>query len=232
MTNNDWWKSKAKVQILNDTEGWATPFCETLRDSVQELGYETAFVRDSKSLSQADITFMLGCTRLVPAEILKLSTLNLVVHASALPYGRGFSPLKWQIEEGIDDIAVTLFEAEVDCDTGRIFGQKHLKFEGHELLDEMQSELGEITNALCLEFMSAEKLPQARAQTGEPSYFPRRGVSKQTLDVNKTIAEQFWVLRTVDNARFPALFEFDGHTYEIEIRKSEKWEISSRHVTE
>ena len=221
----DWWDQKKRVQILNDTEGWATPFCAALCDSLKKIGFDARLTTSADGLENADITFLLGCTKLVPLEKLKLSRLNLVVHASDLPKGRGFSPLKWQIEQGRNEISVTLFEAEVDCDTGQIFGQKYLNFKGHELLDEMQSALGAVTNKLCLEFISSNTPPQGRDQVGEPSYLSRRGVSKQVIDVDKSIAEQFWVFRTVDNDRFPALFSHNGHTYEIEIRKSKKWSL-------
>ena len=62
---------------------------------------------------------------------------NLVVHASDLPRGRGWSPMTWRILEGADRLTVTLFEAIDELDAGDIYAQAELVFEGHELIDEL-----------------------------------------------------------------------------------------------
>ena len=52
------------------------------------------------------------------ATILALHKNNLVIHASDLPQGKGWSPMPWQIAEGRNDIVFTLFEAVAGVDAG------------------------------------------------------------------------------------------------------------------
>jgi methionyl-tRNA formyltransferase len=56
------------------------------------------------------------------------------------------------------------------------------------------------------------------AQRGEPGpYLHRRTPEHSRLDVHKTIAEQFDLLRVVDNERYPAFFEYRGTRYRLKI---------------
>jgi len=170
-------------------------------------------------MGQGDIAFFLGCTRLVPVQILLLHRHNLVVHASALPKGRGFSPLKWQICAGENVIPITLFEASEGCDTGPTYSISELEFGGHELLNELQESVGAATNRMCLDWLASAELPHGSQQVSEPTTFGRRTLEHQRLDPNLTLAEQFNTLRTVDNLRFPAFFDLKGHRYELRITK-------------
>ena len=58
-----------------------------------------------------------------------------------------------------------------------------------------------------------------RAQTGEESFYPKRTAKDSELDVTKSIAEQFNLLRVVDNERYPAFFRYNNNTYIIKIKK-------------
>ena len=56
-------------------------------------------------------------------------------------------------------------------------------------------------------------------QEGEPTYYPRRKSEDSELDINKTISEQFDLMRVADNERYPSFFNFRGHCYKITIDK-------------
>src|SRR5207244_1953015 len=83
--------------------------------------------------------------KIVRPETLAKHRHNLVVHPSALPKGRGWSPLAWQILEGKNRIPVTLFEAKPSVDSGAIYFQEFINFQGHELSKEIKSEQGQQT---------------------------------------------------------------------------------------
>ena len=153
-------------------------------------------------------------------EVLTLNRRNLVVHESDLPSGRGFSPLTWQILEGLDRIPVCLFEAEAEADAGPVVYRDRLDFQGHELIGEMRKSLGEKTVELCLRFMDEAAPPEGAPQSGEPSAYPRRAPEDSRLDPDDTIARQFGLLRVVDNARYPAYFDLKGQRYRITIEKT------------
>lgn len=157
----------------------------------------------------------------MPTTILAQFRHNLVVHESDLPQGRGWSPLTWQILEGKKRVAVTLFEAAEKVDSGSIYAQDWLEFAGHELVDELRVAQAEITFALCRKFVSGypEVLRCARTQTGPGSSYPRRKPSDSRIDPQRSLAEQFNLLRVADSDRYPVYFERDGHQYAVSLRK-------------
>jgi methionyl-tRNA formyltransferase len=141
----------------------------------------------------------------------------LVVHESDLPSGKGWSPLTWQILEGKNRIPVTLFEATERVDSGDIYLQEWLEFEGHELIDELRQAQAAATLRLCREFVNRypEVLQAAKPQVGKESFYPRRKPKDSQLDVNCSLAQQFNLLRVVDNEKYPSFFSHGGKTYII-----------------
>lgn len=216
---SDWWRRPRTIAVVNDTDGWMTPFCHELVDAIHSQGDEAWLTSDAAGAEKATIAFYLGCTRLTPPELLRLHKRNLVVHASDLPKGRGFSPLKYAVESNVNDIPVCLFEATNECDAGDIYFREVIHFEGHELLPEMQRALGRFSNELCLRYLSAPEVPLGIAQIGEPTYFSKRTENHQILDPHLSIAANFNRLRVADNVRFPAIFDHRGHRYVPHIHK-------------
>lgn len=214
-----WWNSNRKIQVVVDNDSWILPYAEKLVQSINQ-GHDTAkLIRRHEEIESAHITFYLGCVKITPANILALSERNLVVHASDLPKGRGFSPMTWRILEGKQQLPVSLFEAVTECDAGDIYEQMTLVFDGTELLEELQTKLGNATLELALKFLCQPECPTGYAQQGEPSFYPRRYPKDSELDVHKSLADNFDLLRTVDNEKYPAFFHFRGEKYQLTINK-------------
>lgn len=208
---------RGKVAVLVDNPSWIIPHAEQLVAAAFELGYQASFVRNPEQLEPGDILFLLGCVHILPSETLGLNRWNLVVHESDLPRGKGFSPLAWQILEGAKVIPMTLFEARAEIDAGPILLRDELVLSGYELCDDLRRMQGEKTIELCARFLREYPHCNPMEQVGSPTYYRRRTPADSKLDPDKTIREQFNLLRTVDNARYPAFFEIDGHRYEITI---------------
>lgn len=94
-------------------------------------------------------------------------------------------------------------------------------FYGHELINEMRESLGMMTVHLCVWFVD-QGLPVGRRQVGEPTIYRRRTPADSELDPHSTIADQFDLLRVVDNDAYPAFFNFRGCTYKLTIEKVRK----------
>ncbi|WFS61218.1 formyltransferase family protein [Pseudodesulfovibrio thermohalotolerans] len=212
-----------EIQIVTTKSSWLNDYIETLVQKLGALGHDVRLLHDVYQITACDIAFYLSCNQLVPKDILSKNSHNLVVHASCLPKGRGWSPMTWQILEGENTIPITLFEAEEHVDSGQIYLQKLLEFEGHELIDELREALALMTIELCEEFVVDyhDIVANAKQQVGEPTYYPRRVASDSRLDPNETIAAQFNLLRVVDNESYPAYFELNGHKYTIKINKAD-----------
>ncbi|MEX2525583.1 MAG: formyltransferase family protein [Gammaproteobacteria bacterium] len=217
-----WWNRPRRITVFIDNDEWMLPWCEELVDRINSGGDHAVLCRAVSDLAKGAVAFLLSCHRIVPPGSLTLHHRNLVVHASELPQGRGMSPLTWQILEGKNRIPVSLLEAAEEVDAGRVIYRDHLRFEGHELIDEMRHVLAEKTLQLCERFLQEPVPPEGTPQEGEPSYWPRRGPADSVLDPQSSIADQFNLLRVVDNDRYPAFFDWRGHRYRLRIEKAGK----------
>jgi methionyl-tRNA formyltransferase len=215
----DWWRRPRVVSVVIDNDEWMLAHCERLADLVGEGGDDAVLCRSYEEIPEGAVAFYLSCHRVAPRDVLARNRRNLVVHASDLPEGRGWSPLTWQILEGRGRIAVCLLEAAAEVDAGPVIYKEHLAFAGHELIDEMRGALAELSLALCRRFLSEPLPPEGALQRGAATYWPRRHPEDSALDPDKTIAEQFERLRVADNERYPAYFEWRGHTYRLRIDK-------------
>ena len=214
-----WWQKPRRISVVIDNDEWMLPHCETLVAVLRDTGDDALLFREYEKIKRSDVTFFLSCHNIVSTEILSRSQRNLVIHASALPTGRGMSPLTWQVLEGLDKFPVCLLEVAEQVDAGEIIYQEFLNFNGHELIDEMREALAELTIQFCKRFLGEENPPVGTAQVGEASYYPRRSPSDSVINPEKPISQQFNLFRVVDNERYPAFFDWQGHRYRLRIDK-------------
>ncbi len=208
------------ITVLVDNDSWILPYAHRLVEQLNTKGYEAYFAGSADAVQPGWANFMLGCTRIVSAEVLKRSVHNLVVHESHLPRGRGFAPIAWQILEGKNVIPICVIEATEEVDAGDIWLRDEIVLDGTELCREWRHLQGEKTLELCFRFVAEyDKLRPIRQQ-GEPSWYPRRRPTDSQLDANKTIQEQFNLLRVVDNECYPAFVIIKGVTYMLKIEKT------------
>ncbi len=187
------------------------------RDGDHDISLDTSI----RELKGGDILFLISCNEIVPGDICALYKNTLIIHASDLPLGRGWSPHIWQILEGKNTIKVSLLEARDNVDTGDIWHQMPLELDGTELYDEINKKLFYIESQL-MDFAvthASDIIPRKQDATAA-SYYKKRTPHDSRLDVNGTIKEQFDMLRVADPERYPAFFEYRGAKYEIKISKA------------
>ena len=207
------------ITLLSDPGTWLNRYLPELIDALWQRGHAVRWIHHPAQLVAGDVCFMLSCGRLISPEQLALHRHNLVVHASDLPKGQGWSPMTWQILEGASRIPITLFEAIAELDSGPIYLQQQLHLQGHELVNEWRSLLAQATKELCLEWLDRhhEVVAAAWPQLGEPSRYERRRPIDSQLDPEGTLAEQFNLLRVVDNQNYPAFVRLGGRSFQIHV---------------
>ena len=73
---------------------------------------------------------------------------------------------------------------------------------------------------MCLEFIdNYEQYKNPLKQQGDETFYKKRTAKDSKLDINKTINEQFNLLRIVDNENYPAFFYKDGKKYILKIEE-------------
>ncbi|WP_087020399.1 formyltransferase family protein [Thaumasiovibrio subtropicus] len=215
-------KKIQKVNVLVDNDSWVLPYAEQLAIECKAMGLDVTLARSQHQLVNSDVSFFIGCTQLVSSDNLKKSTLNLVVHESALPLGKGFAPVAWQILAGQNEIPICLIEASESADSGDIWLQDTFPLSGQELYKEWRAKQGKATLEICTKFLKEYQTLTPVKQEGAESFYSRRTPSDSELSVNKTLEQLFDLLRTVDNDKFPAFFHHRGKTYKLEISEYEK----------
>lgn len=207
------------IQVLTDANSWIASYVEELADEWRAGGNTVRVSHKIEQSRPADFCFCLSFSRIVTSDIRKQYRHTLVVHESDLPKGRGWAPMTWQILEGKSRIPVTLFEAVDAVDAGPIYLQEWITLTGTELHPEWRAMQGRATQNLCRQWVQAfpDILEKAHAQEGEASVYSRRTPADSRLDPGKTLAEQFNLLRVVDNENYPAFFEMYGMRYRISI---------------
>lgn len=204
--------------LVGDRNSWILPYARQIKKQIGDK-HDVKLIFDLNNIENGDLLFMLSVGKIVPPDLLKRNIHNLVVHESNLPLGRGWSPLTWQILEGKKKIKITLFEAVAGVDMGQIYFQDEMQFMGDELLGEIRKVQGEKTVELILKFIDNFPNVTGREQKGKSTYYPRRRPKDSELDIDKSIKEQFNLLRTVDNKRYPAFFNYSGRKYILKIYK-------------
>ncbi|MEI6655144.1 MAG: formyltransferase family protein [Verrucomicrobiota bacterium] len=205
--------------VVDNPISWFVPFARELNHRLQRFGVVTVLQSAADILPGNGVSFLLSCESKVPKDLLARSRNNIVVHASDLPKGKGMSPLTWQILEGENTIPITLFEAVEAIDAGTIYLKDSIALQGNELLHEIQAALGTKIIHMCERFMDrypgivSEGIPQ----DGTPTFYRRRTADDSRLDPERTLAEQFNLLRVVDNEQYPAFFVWQGRRFTLKI---------------
>lgn len=214
------------ITILTDNpNSWIIPHVEELKQLLSN--HKVKHIFSQNDIVGGDIMFILSCEKIIPQHQLNLHASNIVVHPSKLPEGKGWSPLAWQILEGKNEITISLFEASSTVDSGNIYLTDVIKLRGNELNDEIKYIQGTTTVKMILNHLknvekySLSKVPSYK-QEGKESFYPKFKKEHNELNINKTIKEQFNILRIVDNEKYPAFFKIDGQEYVLKIKKSNK----------
>lgn len=212
-----------KISVLStDPMHPVLPWLNRWAAQMRAEGHEVQVLHDRHDLVGGDLLFLVSCSQIIGDAERRKFRAALVLHASDLPEGRGLSPHVWSILGGAGRITVCLLEAADPVDSGPVWLRTAFALAGHELLPEINellfsAELQLMTRAV-REFGTLRPV----AQQGAPGpYLPKRTPEHSRLDVHKTIAEQFELLRVVDNRRYPAFFDHRGKRYRILIEKAD-----------
>lgn len=179
-------------------------------------------IHQAAEAAGGDILFLISCSEIIKKPLRDKYKNVLVIHASDLPHGRGWSPYIWQILEGQNTITVSLLEAADGVDSGDIWHKIPFQLEGHELYNEINMELFE-TELKLMDFAVENfgHITPQKQDEHQATYYPRRTPADSELDPTKPLADQFDLLRIADPRRFPAFFKLRGHTYYLYIKKGQ-----------
>lgn len=201
-----------KIAILTSPNQWFVPYAKAFSQK-----QNIPLFLNPEEIRGFEVVFILSYHKILDKRFLKQNKHNLVIHGSNLPKGKGFAPLFHQILEGKNEIVFTLFEADEKVDAGAIYLQKTLHLEGLELYEELREKQALMYFELCLEFLKLYPNLKAKNQSGKESFYPKRSPKDSELNPNKSLNEQFNLLRICSNEEFPAFFYKNGKKFILKI---------------
>lgn len=207
-----------KIAVLTSPQQWFVPYAKELSLTLPNA---TLFFEHEAIDERFEWVFILSYHRLIETHYLQKHRHNIVIHASALPQGKGWAPMFWQILEGKNEIPFSMFEASSGVDDGDIYMQTTLTLSGYELNEELRHKQAQWIIQMCVAFCNHyEDYRTPTPQSGQSTFYPKRSHQDSQLDIHKSLYEQFNLLRIVDNEAYPAFFDIDGHRYILKIEKA------------
>ena len=213
-----------KITILNSTADH--PVNTWLKKWIQkhQNNHQISLVRSKQEIDKGDILFLISCSELIAKQDRERYKKTLVIHASDLPKGRGWSPHIWEIIHGADEITLSLLEAVDEVDSGDIWKKIKVNIPKTALYNTINALIFDAELELmdfAIEKFSTIK-PQKQNDEINPTYWPKRKPEDSEVDVSKSIAEQFDLIRVCDPNRFPAFFFIDGKKFIIKIEVADE----------
>ena len=195
------------------------PHLETWKVEQENCGHQIDILSQSGHLESGDILFLVSCSEKITQQVRDRFKHVFVLHASDLPKGRGWSPYIWDILSGKNEIVLSLIDAQNQIDTGKVWQKIHIPIPSNFLYDEVNRALfhGEVSLMSWAIENYKTVTPVEQNYNVEPTYWPRRTAEDSRLDPNKTLAEQFDLLRLCDPNRYPAFLEINGRKYKLTL---------------
>lgn len=210
-----------KISVLCSSK--EHPIYPKLRQWCDEQPHDTELLNSTSRLSGGDILFLVSCSELIREKVRSAYKHTLVLHASDLPKGRGWSPHIWDLLNGANGLTVSLLEASEPVDSGRIWAKETFKVDPDWLWDEINEAL--FTVELKLMSFAVHNVhrvaPSVQDGTKGVTYYPKRTPEDSELDIDKSIREQFNLIRVCDPSRYPATFRIHGHKYKLIVEKAD-----------
>ena len=211
-----------KINILIDNNhSFLLNYLDDIKKIIIKKNHICRIFRSHENVTKGDVLFILGCDKILKRKTLNHHKLNLVIHPSRLPKGKGGAALIWEILKNKKKFFLSMFNASNKIDAGEIVMVRSFKLNGHELHDEIRKIQAAQTLLMIKDFLKKNfKKLKFKKQKGNESYFRKRNRLNSKLDIKKSINDQFNLLRVCDNEKYPAFFIKNKIKYSLKIFKS------------
>jgi methionyl-tRNA formyltransferase len=214
--------NKLKVAFLIDkNNNWIENRIYNFQKSLKKSKFFSKVFKDYRRINNYDLVFILNFTKILNNNFLKKNKLNLVIHSSNLPEGKGFAPMQWQILKNKKYIYNSLIEAVKKVDSGKVYLKEKMFFKGNELYDDLREIQSESTIQLIKKFLKKYPNITPKKQLGKSTYFKKRNIVDSELNISKNIKSLFPLMRIANNNKWPLFFKYKNIKYILKIYKDE-----------
>jgi methionyl-tRNA formyltransferase len=171
-----------------------------------------------------DLIIVAGWSELLSAEILNSPKMGVIgFHPSKLPQDRGRSVIAWQIEEGYQETALTMFYYNDIPDGGEIIGQDSIKIAENDYVNDILDKIDLATTNLVRAYfplIRIGKAPRKVQSINEGNFRRLRTEDDSILNWNSNMDVIYNKIRAISHPYPGAISEIDGK--KIKIYKAEK----------
>ena len=195
--------------LSSDNQHPVMEHLECWRDN-QSRFHQVSNIHDKSELTNGDFLFLVSCSQFIPANMLMHYNHSLVLPAGDLPNARGWGPHIWKTTEGSEELTLTLLEANEPIDSGDIWLQCKISMPKYLIWDEINTLIFDAEINLMSQAVETVQniIPIAQSTTNPPTYYRKRQPSDSRLNIDKSLREQFNLLRIYNTNRYPAFFYF------------------------
>jgi len=211
-------KKKIKVAyLLDNSNNWIKKYIKKSKLLIKSQKYTFKIFTNFRKIKNHDIVFIISYTKILKHSFLKKNKLNLVIHASSLPRGKGFAPIQWQILKKKNKINFCLLKATEKVDGGEIYEKDFILLDGTELYDKIRYLQAMATIKIISRFL--KKYPDVTSiqQKGRSTFYRRRTKKDSILNINLPIKKLFNQMRIANNEKWPLFFIYKKKKYIIKI---------------
>ena len=112
-----------------------------------------------------------------------------------------------------------MIKASLKVDSGEIIQRGFMKLNGSEIYDEIREKSANIIIKMIIKFLKNFPKYKLEKQKGYGRFYRKRKPDDQKLNLNKSIKENFNILRIANNEKWPAFFTYKKKKYIIKIYK-------------
>jgi methionyl-tRNA formyltransferase len=212
--------SSKRVEILTGDLGH--PFLSYLKSTLTNvIGVEVSFHQSIETLQGGEFLLLASCPYFINSEVRSKFNHTLLVHASNLPRGKGWSPYIWELLAGADSVTLSLLEAEDEIDSGAIWKKIQISIEAFLDFGEISEKIGLAQAQLFRYAIENEEAikPYPQDPNISPTYYSKRSPNDSCIDSGDSFKDAFNKIRLCDPYRYPAYFNLDGNKYLIKIER-------------
>ncbi len=195
------------------------PFLKIIGDWILSENSRIKLITDRNKLTGGEYLLLVSCNQILKKDVVSRYQHTLVMHASDLPRGRGWSPYVWQILEGKNELTLSLLVAEDDVDTGDIWHKIPVLISESDLFADINIKIFGAHIDMIKWLIESGGSITSYKQVGDSSYYKKRGPLDSEIDTSDTIINQFNLLRVCDPDRYPAYFYHKGEKFLLKIEK-------------
>jgi len=215
----------SKYRVVDVLVGASNPYSldvlEAVRQELPDLKIEV--LEDHKQCKGGELLIALSYGRRIPESVFSRYGLATVVHASALPEGRGWSPANWMLENLETSFTISLIQLANEIDGGPIIAQRRFEIGIGDLWENFLQESQQIQQTLLLELLRGElDVLNPKQQEGSASYFRKRSPADSEIDPSQSLEKQWGKIRAADPSRYPNFFRIHGKEFVIEVKQRGK----------